>query len=113
MEQLEFHHFTTNPSGGARSWVQIEPKVYDMILNNDPSTGRRTLLQKHEPGSLNAKEALHDYIEEIYIISGDLKDVSTGEIYGEGFYAYRKPGMRHGPFASEKGCLMFITCSPA
>ncbi|KAH7357135.1 hypothetical protein BKA65DRAFT_496249 [Rhexocercosporidium sp. MPI-PUGE-AT-0058] len=111
MEQLEFHHATSHQG---RTWVQIEPKIYEMTLNIDTLSGRRTLLQKHEPGSLNAKESLHDYIEEIYIVEGDLVDVPKKETYLKGYYyAYRKPGMRHGPFASEKGCLMFITCSPA
>ena len=45
-------------------------------------------------------------------MEGDLKDVARGETYSKGCYAYRKPGMVHGPFASEGGCLMFITCSP-
>ncbi|KAH7407271.1 RmlC-like cupin domain-containing protein [Cadophora sp. MPI-SDFR-AT-0126] len=109
MQQFEFHDAISHPN---RSWVQIEPKIYEMLLNSDPATGRRTLLQKHEPGSLNAKESLHDYIEEIYIVEGDLKDVPRGETYLKGYYAYRKPGMVHGPFASEGGCLMFITCTP-
>ncbi|KAG4431979.1 hypothetical protein IFR05_012530 [Cadophora sp. M221] len=109
MEQLEFHPVASHPS---RKWVQIEPKIHEMTLNCDPSTGRHTLLQKHEPGSLNAKESVHDYIEEIYIVEGDLVDVPKGETYLKGYYAYRKPGMKHGPFASGNGCLMFITCSP-
>lgn len=83
-----------------------------MILNEDPLTGQRTLLQRHEPGTLDAKESLHDYIEEIFIVEGDLGDKRTGEMYGKGYYAYRKPGMVHGPFYSEGGCLMFITCTP-
>lgn len=86
--------------------------ISEMVLNQDPSTGRRTLLQRHEPGSLDAKESLHDYIEEIFIVEGDLGDERTGEVYQKGYYAYRKPGMVHGPFFSKGGCLMFITCSP-
>lgn len=90
MEQLEFHSATSHPG---RSWVLIEPKIFEMTLNASPS-GRRTLLQKHDPGSLNAKESLHDYIEEIYIVEGDLTDVPRSETYKKGWYAYRKPGMK-------------------
>lgn len=109
MEQFEFHDAVSYPG---RAWVEIEPKIHEMILNEDPKTGRRTLLQRHQPGSLNAKESLHSYIEEIYIVEGDLEDKRTNETYKAGYYAYRKPGMVHGPFASKTGCLMFITITP-
>jgi hypothetical protein len=109
MEQYEFHSPSSLPH---RQWVEIEPNIHEMILNSDPSTGRRTLLQRHQPGSLNAKQSLHTYIEEIFIVEGDLTDTNLKETFGKGFYAYRKPGMVHGPFASEGGCLMFITCTP-
>jgi hypothetical protein len=112
MEQFEFHNAITHPH---RAWFEkasLGSKIEEMILNEDPETGRRTLLQRHEAGSLDAKESLHDYIEEIFIVEGDLGDKRTGLVYQKGFYAYRKPGMVHGPFFSEKGCLMFITCTP-
>jgi hypothetical protein len=109
MEQLEFHDPTALPG---REWIEVEPRIHEMILNEDKTTGRRTLLQRHQPGSLNANKSLHDYIEEIYIVKGDLIDKTANETYEAGFYAYRKPGMIHGPFASATGCLMFITCTP-
>ena len=43
---------------------------------------------------------------------GDLADTRLGKRWEKGAYAYRKPGMEHGPFKSEKGCLMFIVCIP-
>jgi hypothetical protein len=65
------------------------------------------------------------------LIEGDLTDLKgrrsgTGEIIGDaadkgegkgdvwtkGAYAYRKPGMDHGPLRSEEGCLMFIVVIP-
>ena len=74
---------------------------------------------------------MHDYDEEIIILEGDLRDLKGrksgtgdlpgvddkqgeggGEVWTKGCYAYRKPGMEHGPFRSEKGCLMFIVCLP-
>jgi hypothetical protein len=54
----------------------------------------------------------HDYVEEIYLAEGDLTDTRLGRGWEKGAYAYRKPGMEHGPFKSEKGCLMFIVCIP-
>lgn len=61
------------------------------------------------------------------IIEGDLRDLrgrksgtgeiihgggEDGDVWGKGAYAYRKPGMNHGPFRSEGGCLMFIVIIP-
>jgi hypothetical protein len=112
MEQFEFHEATSLPT---RTWFEKESlgsKIEEMILNEDPTTGRRTLLQRHQPGSLDSKESLHDYIEEIFIVEGDLGDKRTGQTYQKGYYAYRKLGMVHGPFFSKTGCLMFITCTP-
>ncbi|KAF8854518.1 hypothetical protein BDZ45DRAFT_40186 [Acephala macrosclerotiorum] len=112
MEQLEFHDAISAPG---RTWLDkasLGAKIEEMILNEDPSTGRRTLLQRHQPGSLDAKESLHDYIEEIFIVEGDLGDKRTGLTYQKGYYAYRNPGMVHGPFFSKTGCLMFITHVP-
>jgi hypothetical protein len=110
MEQFEFH----NPTSRAdRSWNQTEPGIDEMILNQDPATGRKTLLQRWQPGAVNAQKVfVHPYIEEIYIVEGDLTDTRLAQSWEKGAYAYRKPGMEHGPFASKGGCLMFITCVP-
>jgi hypothetical protein len=111
MEQFDFH-IATALSG--RAWETIDTGVTQMLLNHDPSTGRRTTLQRWEPGAANAQSHpfVHDYVEEIYLAEGDLYDTRLGQGWGVGAYAYRKPGMEHGPFTSEKGCLMFIVCIP-
>jgi hypothetical protein len=96
-----------------------------MTLNSDPSTGRATYLQRWAPQTSNQiQNFVHDYIEEIVIVEGDLRDLKGrksgtgevgeggGEVWTQGAYAYRKPGMEHGPFRSEQGCLMFIVVIP-
>jgi hypothetical protein len=110
MEQLEFHDAISHPG---RSWKQMEPGIDEMVLNQDFETGRKTLLQRWQPGAANAQNVfVHSYIEEIYIVEGDLTDTRLRQSWQTGAYAYRKPGMVHGPFASKDGCLMFITCTP-
>lgn len=115
MDQFEFHPYETHPlSKNPRSWKEIEPSIFELTLNEDKENGRRTLLQKWLPQTSNVQQDfVHDYIEEIFIVEGDLADTKRGGKWGKGAYAYRKPGMSHGPFRSEEGCLMFITCSPA
>lgn len=108
MEQLEFH----DPSSRS-SWQQCELGIHMMIVNEDAATGRRSLLQRYDPGAANATSIVpHPYIEEVYIIEGDLTDTTLGRTFTKGMYAYRKPGMKHGPYASQSGCLMFVTCVP-
>lgn len=108
MRQSEFH------SVADHTWNPIDPGVTQALLNEDPTTGRRTLLQRWEPGASNARlrPFVHDYVEEIYMAEGDLYDMTLGQGWSSGAYAYRKPGMEHGPFQSEGGCLMFVVCIP-
>ncbi|TQN71494.1 hypothetical protein CSHISOI_04072 [Colletotrichum shisoi] len=110
MEQFEFHPATS----ATRAWTPLEPGIDEMLLNADPATGRRTLLQRWQPGAANRQPSafVHDYVEEIYLADGDLVDVRLGRRWESGAYAYRKPGMEHGPFRSEAGCMMFILCIP-
>ena len=52
----------------------------------------------------------HTYIEEVVFIEGGLRDVTLGQEWGPGAYAYRKPGMRHGPYVAHgtEGCFQFV-----
>ncbi|KAJ3742820.1 hypothetical protein DFH05DRAFT_1400956 [Lentinula detonsa] len=53
----------------------------------------------------------HEYIEEVVFLEGGLRDLTLQQEWGPGAYAYRLPGMKHGPYeASEKGCLEFVRC---
>ncbi|KAL0575235.1 hypothetical protein V5O48_006726 [Marasmius crinis-equi] len=131
MNQYEFHAFTTEPfTSQSREWKTLGPGITQMILNHNPESGRRTCLQKWEPKTSNQIQDAHDYIEEIFIVEGDLRDLKgrksgvgeivgdgqvdegKGEVWTKGSYAYRRPGMEHGPFKSEEGCLMFIVIIP-
>ncbi|KAH7117690.1 hypothetical protein B0J11DRAFT_536493 [Dendryphion nanum] len=127
MEQFEFHPFETHPrTHEPRQWQVLEPGITQLTLNHDPATGRGTYLQRWEPRIENhIQNFVHDYIEEILIVEGDLKDLKgrksgtgdivegeEGNVWRKGSYAYRKPGMEHGPFRSEGGCLMFIVIVP-
>ncbi|KAK5988163.1 hypothetical protein PT974_12303 [Cladobotryum mycophilum] len=97
MEQFDFH-----PATASRTWSPLGPGIEQMVLNEDKATGRRTTLQRYEPGAQNARVETHTYIEEIYLVEGDLHDITLGQGWEKGAYAYRKPGMEHGPFRSEK-----------
>ncbi|PSN67772.1 hypothetical protein BS50DRAFT_348611 [Corynespora cassiicola Philippines] len=128
MEQFEFHPYQKHPSTGEqRQWRQLEPGIAQLTLNHDPQTGRGTYLQRWDPKTENQiQNFVHEYVEEIFLVDGDFRDLKgrqsgsgeiiagqEGPVWTKGSYAYRKPGMEHGPFRSEEGCLMFIVTIPA
>jgi hypothetical protein len=54
---------------------------------------------------------VHDYWEEVYLVSGDLivgsdRSGKGGTRFGPHTYACRPPGTLHGPFKSDAGCLL-------
>ncbi|UKZ81418.1 hypothetical protein TrVFT333_009190 [Trichoderma virens FT-333] len=103
MEQFEFHDPATRST-----WRQCSPGIEELILNEDKATGRKTLLQRWQPGATNPASSpfVHTFIEEVYIVEGDLTDKTLSQTFYKGMYAYRNPGMEHGPWSSERGCLM-------
>src|SRR5216684_2886941 len=67
--------------------------------------------QKILPGVFTTAPFVHDYWEEVYLIDGDLtvgNDAlgNGGEGFAPGTYACRPPGAVHGPFKSNRGCLL-------
>jgi hypothetical protein len=48
----------------------------------------------------------HQYHEEVLLLEGELTDLTLGQTFRAGAYASRRPGMPHGPYVTETGCLM-------
>lgn len=68
-----------------------------------------TRLLRFEPGTdttPNGTQA-HDFWEEVYILEGSIHDLELEQTFSAGMYACRPPGMRHGPWRSDEGCLTF------
>ena len=89
----------------------IEQKILSGGLDEEARAGRRTRLVRYHPGARTTQPFVHDYFEEVYLLAGDLVvgDEATGraaETFAAGTYACRPPGIHHGPFRSEKGCLL-------
>jgi hypothetical protein len=81
------------------------------VLAEDAATGLLTRLVRWDPGlsTAAAGPVAHDYFEEVLVLSGSLHDLRLGQTFGTGYYACRPPGMRHGPWESVDGCIMFET----
>jgi hypothetical protein len=43
----------------------------------------------------------------VWIVEGTVVDLGKNETYTAGMYACRPPGMRHGPYASATGALLY------
>jgi hypothetical protein len=111
---LEFHPIDMN-----QGFAMIEgypPGIQQKILASDldelAKKGSRTRLLRFEPGSFTTAPFVHDHWEEVYLVTGDL--VVGNDANGKGgrpfhapTYACRPPGVKHGPFRSDTGCLLY------
>ena len=86
----------------------IEQKIVSGRLDETNKRGIRSRLLRFRPGAASTETFVHEYWEEVMLMSGDLK---VGIDYEESFepytFACRPPGVHHGPFKSDGGCLLF------
>ena len=87
-------------------------KVLASDLDEINKSGSRSRLLRIAPGVFSEKPFIHDHWEEVYLVEGDL--IVGNDEHGNGgnqfrapTYACRPPGVYHGPFKSEKGCVLF------
>jgi hypothetical protein len=111
-EHLEFHpvDLTVGWKTPAGYPDGIQEKILAGALDENAKAGNRTRLLRFEPRARTAMPFVHDYWEEVFLLSGDLVvgDERSGlETYGPNTYACRPPGVNHGPFRSAGGCLLF------
>jgi hypothetical protein len=111
-EHLEFHKLDLStgwrtPAGYPSG---IEEKILAGALDEKARTGNRTRLLRFEPGARTTLPFVHDHWEEVFLFSGDLivgDEASGVKTFGPNTYACRPPGVAHGPFRSQEGCLLF------
>src|SRR3954452_7562413 len=89
----------------------IEQKILAGALDETASRGSRTRLLRFTPGGYTTAPFVHDYWEEVYLVEGDLTvgtaaKVHAGASFPPATYACRPPGAVHGPFKSNRGCLL-------
>jgi hypothetical protein len=90
----------------------IEQKILASDLDETRKMGSRTRLLRFAPGVYTKTPFVHDHWEEVYLVSGDLivgndAQGTGGEPFDAPTYACRPPGVHHGPFKSEHGCLLY------
>ena len=86
----------------------IQEKILAGRLDEANRQGSRTRLLRFLPDTFSTEPFVHEYWEEVLLISGDLWVGTPGkdEPFAPFTYACRPPGVRHGPFRSVGGCLL-------
>ena len=90
----------------------IKQKILAGYLDEPRQIGHRSRLLRFDAGVFTTAPFVHDYWEEVYLVSGDLTvgndaQGNGGEAFAPNTYACRPPGAYHGPFKSENGCVLF------
>ena len=113
-EHKEFHavDMTAGWETPAGYPAGIQQKILAGRLDESNRRGTRSRLLRFAPGVFTTAPFVHDYWEEVYLVSGDLivgNDAQGrgGEPFKPNTYACRPPGAHHGPFRSETGCVLF------
>ena len=90
----------------------MQQKILTSDLDEEGKTGSRSRFLRILPGVYSTEPFIHDHWEEVFLFEGDL--IVGNDINGEGgekfnapTYACRPAGVYHGPFKSDKGCVMF------
>ena len=118
-EQKEFRTPLPHPVPGtpkdsplAQPWTSVGTGIWELCLNGDSE--HKSVLQWWEPNTTTPNKPItHTFVEEVCFLEGALEDLTLRQSWGVGAYAYRKPGMEHGPYrASADGCLMFVKVVP-
>jgi ChrR-like protein with cupin domain len=83
------------------------PTITARVLSSGADERTLTRIAHWAPGTETTAGVIrHDYYEEVYLLDGELRDLSLGRTFAAGHYASRPPGMPHGPYRTENGCTM-------
>ena len=100
-------------ASGEVAWTDAGGGISEKILSRDDHDGTLTRLARWAPGTTSGDEIIrHEYVEEVYLLEGELTDLTLQRTFHPGDYACRPPGMPHGPYTTGTGCVMLeIRCS--
>ncbi|MGQ0433294.1 MAG: cupin domain-containing protein [Microthrixaceae bacterium] len=89
------------------AWQSLGGGLSQRVLSGDPRTGSHTRMLRFDAGAVTPETLTHDFWEEVWIVSGGIRDLRLDELFTVGMYACRPPGMPHGPWESPEGCITF------
>ena len=102
-----FHNVPGYPPG-------FRERILMGSLDEKNKVGNRTRILRIDPGAYSTVPFVHEYWEEVFLVSGDLICGSDdkgqgGEQFKGPTYCVRPPGVYHGPFTSKTGCYLLET----
>lgn len=105
-EEKEFTHFSQFPI------APIDGKVKGLserMISGEPDSDDLVRVLEFAPGTDTTPNGIqaHDYWEEIFIVEGSIYDITLKQEFTAGMIATRRPKMEHGPWKTEKGCIMY------
>lgn len=109
MKKPEIEFSDTTIMGTWKKNLQF-PGVFEKVLSYDSFTGNVTKLTRYAAGTVIPMQKVHDYCEEVYVLSGYMIDTAKHVIASEGYYACRPVGMKHGPYEIPVSCTLFEVC---
>jgi hypothetical protein len=88
-------------------WTEDGPGISQRVLSASTSDATLTRIARWAPGTASGSAVIqHDWFEEVYLLEGSLTDLTLGTTFTAGAYAARRPGMPHGPYRTDEGCVM-------
>ena len=89
-------------------WAPVSTGVSERMLARDDDGVGLTRILRWDAGLDTSAlgPVAHDYVEEVLILSGSMRDLTLDATFRAGDYACRPPGMAHGPWVTEDGCEM-------
>ena len=90
----------------------IKQKILASDIDETNKAGSRSRLLRFDPGCFSTQPFVHDHWEEVFLVEGDLivgndENGAGGEKFVSPTFACRPPGVHHGPFKSDSGCVLF------
>ena len=88
--------------------------VEERVLSRGDDGLTLTRVARWRPGLDTSASGIirHEFHEEVYLLAGELADLTLGATFGPGHYASRRPGMPHGPYRTGPGCTMLEIRTP-
>lgn len=111
---VDHHPFDLSPPGGleffpvdATAWCETGVGLEERVLSRRRH-GDLTRITRWRPGHDTSAAGVirHDFYEQVYLLEGQLTDLTLGQTFGAGHYTWRPPGMPHGPYETQTGCTM-------